>query len=375
MKRLAAVLLLICAAAARAAAPPFGNAPYDWMPPEEASAPPASSASRVSVKIDVTAAEQILEALSAEKPRPGDASALQGLSVVRRQISESGKPDTVWNEDFAGAFLPESRPGTFDFRSVRLDRGRWKVCLEGVKADAAEIAGSAARRVEALLPADVPLDFSAEIDVTFALAGIEDHVLFPEGERKAAVLIDLGRAISENPGNPRAETAETLSRLAAAETYRAAWETYRRTSPAWRRPDQGPLDPLLRSVSTVAPLALFAFDRNFFPLSRWLHDDMIRAIDALNQEAAVLGNPKTDIGKRAEILTGLRKPGLRPDPALSAGAFLADGVFQELGRQALVDALAAGPEGLLDAYASAAARKKSDLPPLSRKLRAGTPRK
>ena len=361
MKAAAALVLLAAASPAAAAAPAFGNAPYD-------STPASSAPARVSVRVDTAAAEQILEALTPDKPRPGDAAALEGVAPIRRQIAESGKNETVWIEDFGGAFLPDSRPATFDFRSVRLDRERWRVCLEGVKADAAEIGRSAARRVEALLPPDVPLDFSAEVDLTFALAGIEDHVLFPEGEHRAVVLIDLGRAISENPANPRAETAETLSRLAAAETFRAAWEIYRRRSPAWMRPGEGPTDPLLRSVATVAPLALFAFDRNFFPLSQWLHDDMIRAIDAFNQEAALLGDPKTDIGKRAEILTGLRKPGLRPDPALSAGAFLADGVFQASGRQGLLDALAAGPEGLFSAYASAAARKKSGLPPLSPKI-------
>ena len=361
MKAAAAALLLLFAAMPAAAAEPvFGNAPYDS---------PAPPPPRVTVRVDTSAAEQILEALSADKPRPGDAATLQSVAGIRRQIAESGKGENVWAEDFGAAFLPESRPGSFDLRSVRLDRDRWKICLEGVRLDADAIARSAARRAEALLPADVPIAFSAEIDVTFSLAGLEDHVLFPEGEHKAIVLIDLGRAISLNPGNPRAETTEILSRLAAAETFRAAWEVYRTLSPAWQKPDEGPTGPLVRSVSIVAPIALFAFDRNFYPLSRWLHENMIRAIDALNQEAAMLGDPKTDLGKRAEILAGLRRPGLRPDAALSAGAFLADGVFQASGRQALVDALAAGPPGLLAAYASAAEAKKSGLPPLSPKLR------
>ena len=367
MKAAAAILVLSAALPARGAAPAFGNAPYD------APAPPGPQ--RIRVRVDTSAAEQILEAVSREKPRAGDAAALEASAPIRRQIAESGKGDSVWTEDFANAFLPESRPGSFDLRSVRLDRDRWKVCLEGVKMDAASIAESAARRAEALLPADVPIAFSAEIDLTFALAGIEDHVLFPEGNDRAVVLIDLGRAISENPGNPRAETAETLSRLAAAETFRAVWGVYRKLSPAWQKPDEGPTGALVRSVAIVAPLALFAFDRNFFPLSRWLHDDMLRAVDAFNQEAALLGDPKTDLGKRAEILAGLRKPGLRPDPALSAGAFLADGVFQASGRQALVDALAAGPEGIVRAYEAAAAAKKSGLPPLSPKLRTPRPKK
>ena len=355
-------VLLSAAGLAEAAAPaaPFGNAPYDAAAPATA---------RVTVRVNTSAAEQILEALSRDQPRPGEAASLEGNPVVRRQISESGKSDTVWIEDFASAFAPESRPATFDLRSVRIDRDRWKVALEGVKLDAAALASSAASRAAALLPDDVPVALETEVDLTFALAGIADHVLFPASDGRAVVLIDLGRAISGNPGNPRAGTAELLSRLAAAEVFRAAWAAYIRASPAWQKPDAGPVDPLLRATATVAPIALFAFDRNFYPLSRWLHDDMIASIDAFNQEAALLADPKTDIARRAEVLAGLRKPGLRPDAALSAGAFLADAVFQAGGRPALVGALAAGPDGLFDAYASAAAAKKSGLPPLSPKLR------
>ncbi|HET7451553.1 MAG TPA: hypothetical protein VFL12_02335, partial [Thermoanaerobaculia bacterium] len=342
------IAVLLCAArlaggAAAPAAAPFGNAPYD--------APaPAAAAARIRVRVDTSAAEQILEALSRDKPKPGEAGALEGHGIIHRQISESGKGEAVWIEDFAAAFLPESQPGTFDLRSVRLDRERWRVALDGVRADAAAIAAGAASRAAALLPEDPPVTLDAEIDLTFALAGIEDHVLFTSRDGRAVVLVDLGRAISENPGNPRADTAEALSRLAAAETFRAAWDVFLRASPAWQKPDEGPTAPLLRATATVAPIALFSFDRNFFPLSRWLHDDLIHAIDAFNQEVALLADPKTEIGKRAEVLAALRKPGLRPDPALSAGAFLADAVFQAGGRPALVGALASGPDGLFETY-------------------------
>ncbi len=362
--KLPVALLLVAGSVRGAALPPtgpaFGNAPYD------ASAPRGG---RISVTVDSSAAEQILEALSSEKMRAGDASALQGLPAVRRQISESGKTDADWSRDFAAAFLPESRPGTFDFRSVRLDRERWRVALAGVKLDREKIAESAARWVEALLPADVPIAYAAQVDLTFALAGIEDHVVFPSGEGKAVVLVDLGHALSENAGTGREEAAETLSRLAAAETFRGAWESYRRLSPAWQRTPTDPLDPLERSVSIAAPVAFFAFDRNFYPLSRWLHEDMLRAIDVLNAHGALLADPKTSLAKRAELLAALRRPGLRPEASLSAGVFLADAVYQALGQKALLDALAAGPKGLFAAYESASESRKSGLPPLSAKFR------
>jgi len=369
--RLAGVLLL-AAASLRAASPPpapaapaFGNAPYDGVP---------ARTGRISVVVDASAAEQILAALSSDRMRTGDASALLALPAVRRQIAEAGKTDADWTADFSGAFLPESRPGTFDLRSVRLDRSRWEIALAGVKLDREEIARLAARRVEALLPGDVPLTFSTRVELTFALAGLEDHIVYPDGEGKAVVLVDLGHAFSENAGTPRADAAETLSRLAAAETFRGAWDAYRRLSPAWQKPPSSPLDPLERSVSAAAPLALFAFDKNFFPLSRWLHDEMLRAIDALNAEGGVLADPKAGLGKRAEILAALRRPGLRPDPSLSAGVYLADAVYQTLGQKAFLDALAAGPDGLFAAYRTASETKKSGLPPLSAKLRPRPPK-
>lgn len=346
---------------AAASEPAFGNAPYDA---------PAGKAGRIKLVIDFSAAEQILDALSAEKLRPADPSTLQALPAVRRQIADAGKDAGVFAGDLAAAFLEESKPATFDFRSVRLDRDRWKVVLAGISADREKLARTAARRVEALLPTDVPLDFSAEVALTFALAGIEDHVLFPSGDRRLVVLVDLGRALAENAGTPPEEAMETLSRLAAAEVFRGAWEAYRRAAPGWQKIAASPVEPLERAVATAAPIALFAFDKNFFPLSRWIHDDMIHAIDALNQELALLADPKTNLSKRSEILAALRRPGLRGDPAVSAGVFLADGVFQARGAQALLDALAAGPEGLFSAYQAVSSAKKSGLPPLSPKWRA-----
>jgi len=363
MRTSAALLavLVVSRAAAAAPEPAFGNAPYDAAP---------ARSGHVKVEIDFSAAEQILDALSEEKLKPGDPSTLQALPAVRRQIADSGKDAGVFAVDIAAAFQPESKPATFDFRSVRLDRDRWKVTLAGLSADREKLAQTAARRVEALLPTDVPIEFSAGVELTFALAGIEDHVLFPSNDRRLVVLVDLGRALAENAGTPRDEAGETLSRLAAAEVFRGAWEQYRRAAPGWQKIGASPVDPLERSVSTAAPIALFAFDKNFFPLSRWIHDDMIRAIDALNQEIALLADPKTNLAKRSEILAALRRPGLRGDPAVSAGVFLADGVFQAQGARALADALAAGPEGLFAAYQAASAVKKNGLPPLTPKWRA-----
>jgi len=345
-------------AAPKGAGRPFGNAPY------EAESPPG----RVRVTVDFSAAEQILDALSQDKPRPGDASNLRALAAVRDQIAESGKDASDWDRDFASAFAEESRPSSFDLRSVRLERDRWRVALAGLSADRDKIAEMAARRAAALLPPDASVRLSCETELTFAMAGLEDHAVSRAGGDRIRLLIDAGRAVSSSTGDSREERSDGLARLIAGETFRAAWELYRAAAPAWQTPSSDPIDPLLRAVAIVAPVSLYAFDRNFFPLAQWLHDPMILGIDALNHEAGLLLDRKTDLAQRAEILSSLRRPGLRGDPALGAGAFLADGVFQRLGREELLRALAAGPSGLFEAY-SRAAGKGSGLPPLSEVLR------
>ncbi len=346
----------VVSAAPRDAGPAFGNAPYEAEPVQP---------ERIRVAIDFSAAEQVLEALSQDKPKPGDASTLRALSAVRDQITESGKDPADWDRDFASAFLEESRPSVFDLRSIRLEKDRWRVALAGLKADGDAVARLAARRAAALLPTDVPVKLSCSVELTFAMAGLEDHAVSRDGDDRIRILVDLGHTVSTSTGDTREERSDALARLIAGEAFRAAWDTYRAAAPGWQKATPlGALEPLARAVAVGAPVALYAFDRNFFPLARWLHDPMLRGIDALNQEATLLSDPKTDLAQRAEVLASLRRPGLRGDPALGAAAFLADGIFQRLGRQELILALAAGPSGLFDAYARASG-KGSNLPPLS----------
>jgi hypothetical protein len=354
-----AVIPGILAAAPKNTAATFGNAPYE--------AEPAAS-EKIRVRVDFTAAEQILDAISEGKPKPGDASALRALPAVRDQITESGKDPADWDRDFANAFSEDSRPSSFDLRSIRLDRDRWRVAIAGLHADSDTIARLASRRAAAILPSDAPIELAVDVELTFAMAGLEDHAVARTGENRIRILIDAGHTVSTSTGDSPSERSDALARLIAGETFRAAWDRYRAASPAWQKTDGGALEPLARAVTISAPVALFAFDRNFFPLAQWLHDPMIAGIDALNHAAAVLLDPKTDLSVKAETLASLRRPGLRGEPAVGAGAFLADGVFQRLGHEELLRALAAGPSGLLAAYIRASG-KGSNLPPLSEALR------
>ena len=371
MKRRIAIALF-CAAALPAAGAPkgekgaFGNAPYDAPPPTKG---------RIRVRFDFSGAEQILEAVSAPKFDAVAAAQIATNPAIAAAIRTSGRPEAEFAHDLEGTFETESRPQTFDLRSIRLDRERWKIALAGLKLEAEKLAARSGERAETMIPGDVPIELSSTIEITFALPGLEDHLVLRDGQHRVRVIVDLARAVTLSSESATEERSDSLSRLAAGETFRAAWDLYRQSSPAWQKPGAGnPIDLLARAVSSVAPVALFAFDHNFYPLGVWLREPMMHAVDSLNQEGRTLLDPKTELDKRAELLSSLRRGGLRPDPALGAGAFLADGVYQNLGADGLRQALSAGPQGLLVAYNSVAG-KKSGLPPLSEPIQKQLARK
>jgi hypothetical protein len=358
----AALFLLATAPHLRAGAKPvFGDAPFDGG---------GSSPHRIEVSVDFSAAQQILEALSADKFPPGEASRLLSLPAVRRQIRSSGRDESQWVEDFATAYAETSRPEIFDLRSIRLDRTRWTPRLAGLSAEAPAMEKAVAARVASLLPGDAPVALKSRVEMSFGVAGLADHLVFHEDDRAVLTVVDLARALAAYPDAGPAQLSEALTRLAAGETYRVAWAAYRARAAGWSRPaGLGPIEPLAEALAVQAPIDLYSFDRNFFPLSRWLKEPMMGAIDAFNREADLLLDPKTELDRRAELLADLRSGRGQRDPGLSAGAFVADGIYENLGRQALLDALASGPRAFLEAYDRAASRKRSELPPLVPKLR------
>jgi hypothetical protein len=369
MKRVGRALLLSAVAvsgigparAARKSAEPalFGRAPYDAA---------AVSPHRFSVTLDFKAARQILDALSLEKPKAGDASALLALPAVRRQIEESGKEDSRWMEDFNGAFAAESRPQTFDLRSVRMDRDRWNLVLTSLEQHADRLARLSERRAAALLPAELPVQESAAVQLTFGLPGIADHLVFGAGATGGiVVLVDVARALAAAGPSSLPQGEDSFARLVAAEIFRPAWDAVRSRAAGWKGSETGPADPLARVTATLAPVWLYSYDPDFFPLSEWLHDPMVRAADAFNEEADLLLDPKTELARRAEIVARLERRSLQNDLALAAGPFFADAIYQVLGRDELMKALSSGPFAFLEAYDRAAARKH--LPPLSHRLK------
>ncbi|MEP6994540.1 MAG: hypothetical protein ABI968_08480 [Acidobacteriota bacterium] len=362
---LGAALLLVaagCATAPLPSAPPgsASRAAYDL---------PAAATGEIAIVLDMRAARSILALLSKDRFDPAEAKLLQSLPAVRFAIRDSNRPPETFERDVAAGFDDQARIAMFDFRKIREERSRWDALLATISAQEPELVRRATARAAALLPADHPVSVRVLIDLTFGLPGRADHILVESDDKpEGTTLIDLARALSEVAASSPTEQMEHLSRLMASQAYQRAWIAYRASSPAWQKhdPELGQLEPLLRSVAEAGPVSLYAVDENFFPLSLWLKDRMKSSLDELNRVADRLVSTEGDLDQRVALAAEIRRPDFASRVAGPAGAFLADGIIQNLGVDAYRAALSAGPRAFFETYERASRQKGRQLIPLAK---------
>jgi hypothetical protein len=368
MKRAAPLLLLVlgagCSAAPAgksAAAAPSSHAPYDA---------PAAAAHAIDIQIDASAARQILEVLSRPRYDPPDAKLLEDLPAVHLTIQDSTRPAEVFEHDMAAAFEEKSRAAVFDFWTIRQERDRWQTLLSGVVSRQTDLVRQASRRAVALLPGDRVITAKVQIYLSFGLSGLADHLVLANPRGQDIMVIDVARALGEGQGESLDSQISRISRLIAGEAYREAWILYRLGHPAWQRarPDAPPIDQFLQLVAEAGPVALFAVEESFFPLSVWLKDPMKRTLDDMNRHAERFAQAQDNLEARVELSGELRRPEFARQVAGPSGAYLADAVIQDSGLEAFRAALQAGPKGLFRAYDKATQTNKS-LIPLSHVIR------
>jgi len=374
MRSLGAAAVILAAGVRLAPALPTGvaGAPYN-------SAPVGNDT--VAVTLDLEAASRILDALSAPRFDPDTAQALETLPAVQAAIHESKRPADVFEHDLEAAFDEKARVTLFDFRHIREDRARWKELLATIISSRDELTRLASDRARSLMPGDRTVSVHTAVLLTFGLPSRADHLAVPTADGSNwSVVIDLSRALSDSQGASSAEQIKRLSRLMASEAFQRAWAEYRSTGPAWQKRDLtlGRLEPLLRRVAEVGPVALFSVDENFFPLSVWLRQPMRDDLDELNRTADRLLSTEGDLEARMEVAAEIQKPEFTASVAGPAGAFLSDGIVQVLGIGAFRTALAGGPRAFFETYDRASQNKSSGLIPLSKTIRsalAGSPAK
>jgi len=359
----AAALALSCAGSTPVPSPAPGapRAPYE--------APPAGHHT-IEIRVDSRAAVEIFGFLSRNAFDAERARAIGDLPAVRMAVQDSRRTLETFERDLAAAFDEETKSVVFDLHSIRAGRQRWEGVLAAVPSREAELARMAAERAAALLPAEPPVTAHLQVYLTFGVAGLADHLVVTSADGGEAMIVDLARALGDSAGESVDNQLERVARLIAGEAFRQAWRTYRSSSSAWTAHDTslGLLEPLLQIVGEHGPAALFHVDENFFPLSVWLKEPMKKSIAELNRTAERLVESEKELEARVALAAEIRRDDFVQRIAAPAGAFLCDGIIQNLGLDALRSALAAGPKALFVAY-DRAQRKSHDLVPLSDVIR------
>ena len=321
----------------------------------------------IEVRVDSRAAREILLTLAKPKWEPTDAKLLEDIRPIELSIRDSNRSTEVFERDLKAAFETETRVAVFDFRAVRDAITLWQALVSGISAKETELAKMAVSRAAALLPSDVPASAKLEVHLSFGLAGLADNIVARAPGGGEIMVIDLARALGDSEGEPLDSRTARLARLIAGSTFRQAWASYRAGSPAWMRPEPelGRFEPFARVVAEAGPVALFAVDESFFPLSTWLKDMQKRAFVELERAAQRIVESETELEKRVEVMSEMKRPDFARRVAGPAGMCMADGIRTALGPDAMKAALAGGPKAFFTAY-DRATQKNKDLPPLSK---------
>lgn len=355
MRRIGAAAVLLSVAAAAPGAVPVEK--------------PSGAQSLIEVRVDTRAAREVLLTLARPKWEPADAKLLEDVRAIELSIRDSNRSIEVFERDLKAAFETETRVAVFDFRAVRDAITRWQTLVSAISAKEADLAKMAVSRAAALLPSDVPAQARLEVHLSFGLAGLADNIVVRAPEGGEVMVVDLARALGDSEGEPLDSRVARLARLIAGTAFRQAWASYRAGSPAWTRPEPelGRFEPFARVIAEAGPVALFAVDESFFPLSTWLKDLQKKAFLELERAAQRIVDSETELEKRVEAMSELKRPDFARRVAGPAGMCMADGIRAALGPDAMKAALAGGPHAFFAAY-DRATQKNKELPPLSRTM-------
>jgi putative zinc-dependent peptidase DUF5700 len=325
----------------------------------------APAQSGIQIHVDTRGAREILLTLGRPKWEPTDAKLLEDIPAIAQAIQDSNRPAEIFERDLKAAFETESRVAVFDFRSVRDSLTRWQGLVGAISSREAELSKMAALHAQELLPTDLPAPARVEVRLSFGLAGLADHIVSRNPDGGEVIVVDLARALGESEGEPLEARMSRLARLIAGGAFRQAWANYRSASPAWRRPEPalGLIEPLIRVVAEAGPVALFAVDEAFFPLSTWLRGLQRKAFFDLQREAERIAASETELDRRVEVMSELRQADFARRVAAPAGMFMADAIRQVAGVEGLKVALSGGPRFFFESY-DRAVQKNKELPPV-----------
>jgi hypothetical protein len=334
----------------------------------------------VILRVDYLSAEKTLELYGGRSGFPAEIAALRGSQIALQTTShlaqlpldgaaleralEAVKFNQALGEDIFR--LKDARANVAPIREL-LQEAQQRNFGQKVVSTVAQLF-PAGTRVRTVIPVFVVAFGHQNIDafVRRVVWRGTTPVFTGEGEGELTIVVNLAKAV--NYGGSTDERFVGMLSVVAHEVFHAAFGVYKDGSPVWRQyyaTHRAPIDQLLdltHNEGIAYYLSLIQSSRGRLPADGL--ERARRSFAAFNASAAELLSPRTT-GKRAnDIIRLSNTSGYWDSYGAMTGMIVARQIDQTLGRQALMETIAAGPTDFFSKYAELM-RRDTGIPPLS----------
>ena len=335
--------------AALAAARPAPAASVTSGPPFDLA---AKTPHEIVFTIDTQPARDVLGLLAGA---PGPTAALRRLKASTHATAAI-RAQNLSPDDYYGK-LVSAIAGTPDplFTSFIGTSPTFTALLDEMDATGSADAARLARRLASLIPAGMPVKVHVVLVPFLAISGFAE-IVSVSGDGEIVISADLPRIVGSPATAPQPrEALLKVLRGAAAEAWRTLFEAQVRRAPAWPPAgDKGlDFDALLARTVAEGPGTLFLVPDEFFPLSPFLEEPIVRSFGRWNTAAELLLEGKVKEDRRLDLFLNAGKGDFWQRYPAIVGAQMTDGVLRLAGREKFLEALAAGPRAVAALYVSA----------------------
>jgi len=337
----------------------------------------------VTLRLDLTSAEETLSLYEGRYGNPRQIAALKGsqIALATTSLILQRPLDTAALEESleAAKFNQDLGEDLFRMREARSQVREIRELLEEVQRR--NFGERVVRTVEQLFPAEARVNRSVPVFfVAFGHTNVDAYVrrvvwqgdtprFVGEGQGEITIVVNLSRAVSY--GRSVEERFLGLLSVVAHEVFHAAFAAYKDGSPIWRSYYAGPnsylaqLMDIAHNEGIAYYLSLIQATRGRLPPG-W--EENVRAsFEQFNRQGEELLDPELTRQRAYDIIRQSNTSGYWQSYGAMAGMVIARQIDQTLGRTALVETVRDGPVSFFSTYLRVMERDDR-VPKLSERL-------